>query len=100
MEKERNTSITFEDDTDHLDEFLPHLDDLLIPEDKQREFLETLWAIMVQFACLGFGADTASQAIAAQLGIAFEDAEPAPLKEAFEQGNTFHKNHSTQEAAE
>ena len=52
---------------DDLAEFQPYLDDIHIPEDQQREFLELLWSIMIQFASLGFGMDTVSHAIAAQL---------------------------------
>ncbi|WP_299732802.1 hypothetical protein [uncultured Tateyamaria sp.] len=48
-------------------EFAHYLDGSEIPVDQQEEFLALLWSIMVQFAALGFGADTASQAINAVL---------------------------------
>lgn len=54
-------------DTYDLAEFEPYLEDIHIPEERKQEFLETLWSIMVQFVALGFGADAASQAIAAHL---------------------------------
>ncbi|MEM6887559.1 MAG: hypothetical protein AAGA74_02215 [Pseudomonadota bacterium] len=48
-------------------EFAHYLDGSEIPVDQRDEFLALLWSIMVQFAALGFGADTASQAIGAAL---------------------------------
>ena len=48
-------------------EFAHYLDGSEIPVDQREEFLALLWSIMVQFAALGFGADTASQAINAAL---------------------------------
>lgn len=50
-----------------LSEFEHFLEKSDIPEDQREEFLALLWSIMVQFAALGFGADAASQAIAAHL---------------------------------
>lgn len=48
-------------------EFAHYLEGSEIPVDQREEFLALLWSIMVQFAALGFGADTASQAINAAL---------------------------------
>jgi len=73
MDLEKRTNDIFNESSDHLAEFYPYLEDLNIPEDQRREFLETLWSIMVQFVSLGFGVDTASQAISAKL---FEDRLP------------------------
>ncbi|MEO0384607.1 MAG: hypothetical protein AAF234_13760 [Pseudomonadota bacterium] len=38
-----------------VDYYQPFLDDETIPDELKREFLETLWAMMVQFVDLGFG---------------------------------------------
>ncbi len=66
----------------HLAEFQPLLDDINIPEDQRREFVEMLWSIMVQFVALGFGADTASQAIATHIANTLND-EPSALSDVF-----------------
>jgi len=56
-------------------EFAHYLDGSEIPVDQREKFLTLLWAIMVQFAASGFGADTASQAIDAAL-LAADDLKP------------------------
>ena len=38
-----------------VDYYQSFLDDSDIPEDKKRELIETLWAIMVQFVDMGIG---------------------------------------------
>ncbi|MEP0505207.1 MAG: hypothetical protein ABJD13_12015 [Paracoccaceae bacterium] len=68
-----NTINTIEN---HLAEFQPLLDDINIPENQRREFVEVLWSIMVQFVALGFGADAASQAITTHMTEA-ADKEPS-----------------------
>ncbi len=49
-ETENYKTLTF--DADYYQGFL---DDADIPNDQKREFLETLWNIMVQFVDMGFG---------------------------------------------
>ena len=75
------------DTKDHLAEFQPYLDDVDIPDDQKRAFLELIWSIMVEFVALGFGADATSQAIAAHLSVSIDgDAATNPqstLSEAF-----------------
>ncbi len=57
-----------------LAEFQPYLDDVDIPDDQKRAFLELIWSIMVEFVALGFGADATSHAIAAHLADALAEA--------------------------
>ena len=45
-----------------IDYYQSMLDDADIPEDKKREFVETLWSIVVQFVDLGFGIHPLQQA--------------------------------------
>lgn len=40
-----------------VDHYQPFLDYETIPDELKREFLETLWAMMVQFVDLGFGVE-------------------------------------------
>ena len=64
----------------HLEEFQPYLDDVDIPDDQKRAFLELIWSIMVEFVALGFGADATSQAIAAHLADALDKEASDPSK--------------------
>ena len=44
------------------EEYTPYLEDADLTEDQKREFLETLWNIMVSFVDLGFGIHPIQQA--------------------------------------
>ncbi len=46
-----------------IDTYQALLDDPELSEDQQREFLETIWSIVVQFVDMGFGIETTQLAL-------------------------------------
>lgn len=55
---QRSQALGFE-----ADEFQRLIDDVNIPDEQKREFLKTLWNIVVTFVDLGFGMEATQQAM-------------------------------------
>lgn len=79
------------------EEYAPYLEDSDLTEEQKREFLETLWSIMVSFVDLGFGIHPVQQASGQDWSI--EDLKELDLGDVVHSGHQ-HSKSTTFKAAD